>query len=171
MSGCSCDSDGRTFGGNPYPRTIHRSNRRTVGDSNMSLGSNETLPMWRRSRGSSAKREATVLVLLLYDRGSTRGPEVMHVEHTCRVSFETVRLQALRSGSQGVVAVMRKSLLRDPVTSLTMDPKVRLGRRLGPTVDPSHSRTRVTVINSDGTVTYNTEAVIRRAWVQHIPSP
>jgi hypothetical protein len=50
-----------------------------------------------------------------------------------RVSFETVRLQALRSGSQGVVAVMRKSLLRDPVTSLTMDPKVRLGRRLGPT--------------------------------------
>ena len=77
-------ADGRTFGGNPYPRTIHRSNRRTVGDSNMSLGSNETLPMWRRSRGSSAKREATVLVLLLYDRGSTRGPEVMHVEHTCK---------------------------------------------------------------------------------------
>jgi hypothetical protein len=52
----------------------------------MSLGTNETLLRWRRSRGSSsAKREATVLVLLLYDRGrSRRGPEVMHVEHTCK---------------------------------------------------------------------------------------
>lgn len=99
----------------------------------MSLGTNETLLMWRRSRGSSAKREATVLVLLLYDRGrSRRGPEVMHVEHTCKgASFETVRLQAHRSGSQGV-AVMEEFTSRPSYEPNYGPERVRVGRRLGP---------------------------------------